>query len=142
MLQELHDINLGNVDGRYGDMTNVKSNVAPKPTTKQSGSESGAEGDAQEGGDSDPREPAPINATVQVRLSVNVKTAFGEGVVVCGDISELGAWDAAAAPKMEYQKKDGTWSTTVHIPQGSVFKFKFVVEGGLSEKDKEKGMSG
>ena len=40
---------------------------------------------------------------------------------------------------MEYQKKDATWSTTVHIPQGSVFKFKFVVEGGLSEKEKEQG---
>ena len=143
LLQELRDINLGDVDGRYGDMTaNVKSNVAPKPTTKQPGSESGAEGDAQEGDDPDPRDPAPINATVPVRLSVNVKTVFGEGVVVCGDISELGAWDAAAAPKMEYQKKDGTWSTTVHIPQGSVFKFKFVVEGGLSEKDVEKGERG
>jgi len=143
LLQELRDINLGDVDGRYGDMTaNVKSNVAPKPTTKQSGSELDSEGDAQEGGDPDPRDPAPINATVPVRLSVNVKTVFGEGVVVCGDISELGAWDADAAPKMEYQKKDGTWSTTVHIPQGSVFKFKFVVEGGLSDKDKEKGMSG
>ena len=76
---------------------------------------------------------------VPVRFGINVKTAFGEGVVVCGDIPELGAWDADAAPKMEYQKKDATWSTTVHIPQGSVFKFKFVVEGGLSEKEKEQG---
>ena len=134
LLQELNDINIGNVtDDRYGDLT-VKSNVTPKPKQKQA---TQSEGDQES--DPDPRDPAPMQPMVPVRFGINVKTAFGEGVVVCGDIPELGAWDANAAPKMEYQKKDATWSTTVHIPQGSVFKFKFVVEGGLSEKEKEQG---
>ena len=134
LLQELNDINIGNItDDRYGDLT-VKSNVTPKPKQKQA---TQSEGDQES--DPDPRDPAPTQPMVPVRFGINVKTAFGEGVVVCGDIPELGAWDANAAPKMEYQKKDATWSTTVHIPQGSVFKFKFVVEGGLSEKEKEQG---
>lgn len=134
LLQELNDINIGNVtDDRYGDLT-VKSNVTPKAKQKQA---TQSEGDQES--DPDPRDPAPMQPMVPVRFGINVKTAFGEGVVVCGDIPELGAWDANSAPKMEYQKKDATWSTTVHIPQGSVFKFKFVVEGGLSEKEKEQG---
>ena len=79
------------------------------------------------------------SALVPVRFSVNVQPQFGEGVVVCGDLPELGAWDGAKGVPMEYSTETKTWSATVGLPQSSQFKFKFVVTGGLSPEEEAEG---
>jgi hypothetical protein len=85
-------------------------------------------------------------ATVPVRFSLNVKTLFGESVRVCGSLRELGEWNAYEAPDMVYKKTVGdptegvgTWDVTLQIQQGSEFKFKFVVVGGLDEEERSRG---
>ena len=78
-------------------------------------------------------------ALVPVRFSVNVQPQFGEGVVVCGDLPELGAWDGALGVPMEYRVETKTWSCTVGLPQSSQFKFKFVVTGGRSPEEEARG---
>ena len=78
-------------------------------------------------------------ALVPVRFSVNVQPQFGEGVVVCGDAPELGAWDGAKGVPMEYRVETKTWSCTVLMPQSSQFTFKFVVTGGLSPEEEARG---
>jgi hypothetical protein len=77
---------------------------------------------------------------------VNVKTLFGESVRVCGSLRELGEWNAYEAPDMVYKKTVGdptegvgTWDVTLQIQQGSEFKFKFVVVGGLDEEERSRG---
>ena len=79
------------------------------------------------------------SALVPVRFSVNVQPQFGEGVVVCGDLPELGAWDGTQGVPMEYRVETKTWTTTVGVPQSSQFKFKFVVTGGLSPEEEAQG---
>jgi hypothetical protein len=79
------------------------------------------------------------SALVPVRFSVNVQPQFGEGVVVCGDLPELGAWDGTQGVPMEYRVETKTWTTTVGLPQSSQFKFKFVVTGGLSPEEEAEG---
>jgi hypothetical protein len=77
---------------------------------------------------------------VPVRFTVNVQPQFGEGVVVCGDAPELGAWDGSKGVKMDYKLETKLWSCTVGVPQSSSFKFKFVVVGGLSEEEEKNGV--
>jgi len=79
--------------------------------------------------------------TVPVRFTVNVQPQFGESVVVCGDLVELGAWDGTRGVPMEYNLVTKTWSCTVAIPQSSSFTFKFVVVGGLSPEEERDGQT-
>lgn len=65
--------------------------------------------------------------TVPVRFSVNAQTHFGETVVVCGSIPELGAWEMTAAPEMKYSEGKKSWGITVLLPKGANFRFKFVI---------------
>jgi hypothetical protein len=76
-----------------------------------------------------------------VRFTVNVQPQFGESVVVCGDLVELGAWDGTRGVPMEYNLVTKTWSCTVAIPQSSSFTFKFVVVGGLSPEEERDGQT-
>ena len=56
--------------------------------------------------------------TVPVRFSVNAQTHFGETVVVCGNIPELGMWETTAAPEMRYVEGKKTWAVTLQLPKG------------------------
>ena len=98
-----------------------------------------ASADAGRGGSSAASEKRVAPALVPVRFSVNVQPQFGEGVVVCGDLPELGAWDGALGVPMEYRVETKTWSCTVGLPQSSQFKFKFVVTGGRSPEEEARG---
>ena len=64
---------------------------------------------------------------VPVRFTVNAQTNFGETVVVCGDIAELGSWDPSSAPEMSWIERKKAWGVTLQVPKGSNFKFKFVI---------------
>lgn len=99
---------------------------------RRGGGSSGGDGGEAEGrGASSPakaqrRDTVKLN-TVPVRFSVNAQTQFGETVVVCGSIPELGNWETTAAPEMKYSEGKKTWGITVQLPKGSNFRFKFVV---------------
>ena len=78
---------------------------------------------------------------VPVRFSVNAETNFGETVVVCGSIPELGNWDTAQAPEMSYVEGKKAWGITVQLPKGSNFRFKFVI-GVQKDGQEEVGEGG
>lgn len=65
--------------------------------------------------------------TVPVRFSVNAKTNFGDTVIVCGNIPELGNWDTTYGPELTYVKGKNTWGATLQLPKGSNFRFKFLI---------------
>ena len=103
------------------------------------GGQSSAGSSSQSGSAARSARSSAASLGVPVRFSVDVQPQFGEGVVVCGDAVELGAWDGHRGVPMEYQMDSKTWSATVYMPQGSGFKFKFVVVGGLSDEERADG---
>lgn len=52
-----------------------------------------------------------------VKLTTTYTAAFGEYLKVVGGPTELGAWDAGAAPALTWGEGD-VWTATLELPAG------------------------
>ena len=137
LLEEFYDLRFDKYDeSRYADGLGVSSGSGAS-SSQPPGVNNAVSNGAVNG--SNTKAVTPLN-TVPVRFTVNVQPQFGESVVVCGDVPELGAWDGTKGVPMEYKLDTKTWSCTVGIPQSSSFSFKFVVVGGLSPEEEAEGI--
>ncbi|GAP87391.1 putative glycosyl hydrolase family 15 [Rosellinia necatrix] len=62
-----------------------------------------------------------VTCTVNVRFEVNATTYYGENVLVAGNTTDLGAWDAAAAWPLDasgYSDRRPLWAATVALAAG------------------------
>ena len=65
------------------------------------------------------------------RTTFNVKatTVYGENVFVTGQLTQLGNWSPAAAKALsatKYTSANPLWSTTIDLPAGTVFEYKYI----------------
>lgn len=68
-------------------------------------------------------------ANVAVTFNELVTTVYGENIKVVGSISQLGSWNPSSAPALkadQYTSSNPLWSSTVNIPAGTTFSYKFV----------------
>lgn len=76
---------------------------------------------------------AGSNGSPPVRVSLSVpdcRLAFGEHLRVVGSCAELGGWNAAAAPMLNWSEGD-TWTAAVALPPGQhTFKLVIVRQDG------------
>ncbi|EMC93672.1 carbohydrate-binding module family 20 protein [Baudoinia panamericana UAMH 10762] len=71
-------------------------------------------------------------ATVAVVFDKLVTTQWGESVSIAGSIPELGNWDPNSGVPLnadQYTDDNPLWSTTVDLPAGTNFEYKYVVFG-------------
>ncbi|KAF2108017.1 carbohydrate-binding module family 20 protein [Lophiotrema nucula] len=71
---------------------------------------------------------------VSVTFTEKVTTQVGQTIKIAGSISELGNWDTSVAPALDaskYTAANPVWTTTISLPAGSSFEYKFIkVESG------------
>ncbi|KFY81473.1 hypothetical protein V500_11384 [Pseudogymnoascus sp. VKM F-4518 (FW-2643)] len=70
-----------------------------------------------------------IAATVDVTFSEVVTTVVGQTIKVVGSISQLGSWNTGSAVALSasaYTNSNPLWSTTVTLPAGTTFEYKFI----------------
>jgi|TARA_R110002003_G_scaffold822_2_gene21638 hypothetical protein len=68
-------------------------------------------------------------ATVAVTFNSKTTTAVGQTIKIAGSISQLGSWDTANAPALSataYTSSNPLWSTTINLPAGTSFEYKFI----------------
>ncbi|KAF9567767.1 hypothetical protein CPC08DRAFT_518585 [Agrocybe pediades] len=68
-------------------------------------------------------------ANVAVAFSQLVSTVYGENIKVVGSISQLGSWNPSSAVLLsadKYTSSNPLWSTTINIPAGTAFTYKFI----------------
>lgn len=85
-------------------------------------------------------------ATVAVTFNEKVTTSYGQTIKIAGSISQLGSWDTSKAPTLsasQYTSSNPLWSTTINLPAGTSFEYKFIkvessgsvtYEGGANRK--------
>ncbi|EAA27730.2 carbohydrate-binding module family 20 protein [Neurospora crassa] len=67
---------------------------------------------------------------VLVTFNEKVTTSYGQTVKVVGSIAALGNWAPASGVTLsakQYSSSNPLWSTTIALPQGTSFKYKYVV---------------
>ena len=67
--------------------------------------------------------PAKKGGTTKVTFELPAEYA-GEMVCLCGDFN---SWSAEAAPMTK--RKDGRFSTTLTLPQGQAYRYRYLVDG-------------
>jgi predicted carbohydrate-binding protein with CBM5 and CBM33 domain len=68
-------------------------------------------------------------ATVAVIFNSKTTTSVGQTVKIVGSISQLSNWDTASAPALsadKYTASNPTWSTSIKLPAGTNFEYKFI----------------
>jgi hypothetical protein len=68
-------------------------------------------------------------STVAVTFNSKTTTSVGQTVKIVGSISQLGNWDTASAPALSAEKyiaSNPTWSTSISLPAGTSFEYKFI----------------
>lgn len=73
------------------------------------------------------------------KVKIIVHAAAGEEIYVCGNIPQLGNWDAEKAVPIK-KVNDGEYSITKMLPGGQMIQFKFL--SAKDWKNVEKGMYG
>lgn len=95
------------------------------PTTWLSGSSlcGGGGGGGGTGGKCTPESSVPI------LFEELATTTYGENIFLSGSISQLGNWNANSAVALsasQYTTSNPLWETTVNIPAGTAFQYKFI----------------
>ena len=68
-------------------------------------------------------------SSVPVTFNELATTTFGENIYLVGSISELGSWatsSAIALSASSYTTSNPLWTTTVNLPAGTSFQYKFI----------------
>jgi predicted carbohydrate-binding protein with CBM5 and CBM33 domain len=68
-------------------------------------------------------------STVAVTFNSKTTTSFGQTIRIAGSISQLGNWNTASAPALsadKYTASNPIWSTTINLPAGTSFEYKFI----------------
>ncbi|KAK4150222.1 Glucoamylase [Chaetomidium leptoderma] len=72
---------------------------------------------------------AAAASSVAVTFKQKATTAWGQTVKIVGSIPELGNWNPSAAPTLssaEYTSSNPVWRSTITLPAGTKFEYKFV----------------
>ncbi|KAJ6009181.1 hypothetical protein N7522_004197 [Penicillium canescens] len=67
--------------------------------------------------------------SVAVTFNELVTTTYGENVYVVGSISQLGSWSTSSAIALSassYTSSNPLWTTTISLPVGTTFEYKFI----------------
>ncbi|KAI6297185.1 hypothetical protein MCOR29_011185 [Pyricularia oryzae] len=83
---------------------------------------------------STPASPPPTScatpaASVAVTFRSKTTTSVGQTVKIAGSIAQLGGWDASKAPALsasQYTSSNPLWTTTISLPAGATFEYKFI----------------
>jgi hypothetical protein len=70
----------------------------------------------------------PIS-TVAVSFNSKTVTSVGQTIKVVGSISQLGSWNTGSAPGLsadKYTASSPLWSTTINLPAGTSYEYKFI----------------
>jgi hypothetical protein len=68
-------------------------------------------------------------STVAVTFNSKTTSSVGQTVKIVGSISQLRNWDTASAPALsaeKYTASNPTWSTSINLPAGTSFEYKFI----------------
>ncbi|KAH6629611.1 starch binding domain-containing protein [Boeremia exigua] len=68
-------------------------------------------------------------ATVAVTFNSRTTTVVGQTVKIAGSIAQLGSWNTANAPALsaaQYTSSNPLWTTTINLPAGTSFEYKFI----------------
>jgi predicted carbohydrate-binding protein with CBM5 and CBM33 domain len=68
-------------------------------------------------------------STVAVTFNSKTTTSVGQTIKIVGSISQLSNWDTATAPALsadKYTTSNPTWSTSINLPAGTSFEYKFI----------------
>ncbi|KAF7184079.1 hypothetical protein CNMCM7691_004638 [Aspergillus felis] len=66
---------------------------------------------------------------VPVTFNELVTTTYGENIFITGSISQLGSWstdNAMALSASQYTASNPLWITTINLPAGTTFEYKFI----------------
>jgi alpha-amylase len=67
--------------------------------------------------------------SVLVTFNHKVTTAYGESIMIAGNVGQLGNWTVAQAPKLsaaQYTANNPVWSVELKLPSGQQVQYKFV----------------
>ncbi|OQE31236.1 hypothetical protein PENSTE_c001G01023 [Penicillium steckii] len=67
--------------------------------------------------------------SLAVTFTELVTTTYGENVYISGSISQLGSWDTSSAIALSadsYTTSNPLWKTTLNLPVGTTFEYKFI----------------
>lgn len=112
------DIKIVGDGGNNGDETSTTTSMATSTTSNSGGS--------------------PTSTSCNVNFDALVTTVYGDTVKLVGSIDALGNWDTSAAPALDasgYTAQNPLWSTTLNIPVGTSFEYKYIIvnsSGGVS----------
>ncbi|HTP08140.1 MAG TPA: isoamylase early set domain-containing protein [Anaerolineae bacterium] len=67
----------------------------------------------------------------KVKVTFEMPANGADAVVVVGDFN---GWDKEATP-LKKRKKDGVWSTSLNLPLGQIYQFKYWIDGERWEND-------
>ncbi|KAH4599423.1 hypothetical protein HBI82_168580 [Parastagonospora nodorum] len=68
-------------------------------------------------------------STVAVTFNSKSTTSVGQTIKIVGSISQLGSWKTANAPALsaeKYTSSNTLWTTTISLPAGASFEYKFI----------------
>lgn len=68
-------------------------------------------------------------SNVAVTFKEKVTTSVGQTIKIAGSIAQLGSWDTSKAPALsasQYTSSNPVWSTTLNLPAGTSFEYKFI----------------
>jgi len=72
---------------------------------------------------------ASLASSVAVTFNSKTTTSVGQTIKIVGSISQLGSWNTASAPALsaeKYTASSPTWSTSINLPAGTSFEYKFI----------------
>ncbi|KAL4880729.1 starch binding domain-containing protein [Aspergillus karnatakaensis] len=76
-------------------------------------------------------------SSIPVTFNARVTTAWGENVYLTGSTAQLGSWapgSAVALSAEQYTSTNPVWSTTLNLPVGATFEYKYIkktADGGV-----------
>ncbi|OHT15968.1 hypothetical protein TRFO_42171 [Tritrichomonas foetus] len=77
---------------------------------------------------------------ITINFRVRYHAVYGQNVMICGSIPELGNWTEAIP--LEYTGTDDYWATTIHVPlstEKTSIRYKYIIEyGGNKQWEPEK----
>lgn len=68
-------------------------------------------------------------SNVAVTFTSRTTTTFGQTIKIAGSIAQLGSWNTANAPALsadQYTAASPIWRTTISLPAGTSFEYKFI----------------
>eukprot|EP00241_Pyramimonas_parkeae_P005290 CAMPEP_0114233750 /NCGR_PEP_ID=MMETSP0058-20121206/5345_1 /TAXON_ID=36894 /ORGANISM="Pyramimonas parkeae, CCMP726" /LENGTH=347 /DNA_ID=CAMNT_0001345389 /DNA_START=285 /DNA_END=1328 /DNA_ORIENTATION=+ len=92
--------------------------------------------DGPAAGEEGPGGEPPAPTSVAVRFHLTHALQFGQQMMICGSLEELGMWNAKNAQPMQWTNGD-EWVCTVNLPPGTKFQFKFVVSGPVGDEGED-----